>query len=330
MPNPKLETYKNKATGDVYDYTDADAQGKLTAILDGEDIDSFGDVETALDGKVDKVAGKGLSTYDYDDTEKAKVAGAFPRSEQAVLGAVNILNNIGESKSQNNVTFTVNADKSVTVVTGDGGASADTTLILAQNIPIPSGINWYLKGCPSGGASSKYFLCLDLFASPYTNYAQDIGAGALIHDYVESNSVCYIRIKSGAVISTPITFKPQICLSLDTPYAPFAMTNRELMKTSPKITIETLKLEVSGSVVHSVLIWGCGGATTPVLALICISNATQGTAQAFKLTNVDYYDVTATREGNIVTINVLHNGTEQLWSGISWIATSRGTIREVK
>ena len=68
MPNPKWEVYENKATGIEYDITDADAQGKLTAILDGTNIDSFGDVETALDGKVDKVTGKGLSTNDYDDT----------------------------------------------------------------------------------------------------------------------------------------------------------------------------------------------------------------------------------------------------------------------
>ena len=87
MPNPKLVTYKNKATGTVYDYTDAAAQAALADILDGTDIDSFSDVETALATKVDKVTGKGLSTNDYDDTEKAKVAGAFPRSEQAVLGA---------------------------------------------------------------------------------------------------------------------------------------------------------------------------------------------------------------------------------------------------
>jgi hypothetical protein len=52
MPNPKLETYKNKATNTVYDLTDANAQASLTAILDGTDIDSFGDVETALADKM--------------------------------------------------------------------------------------------------------------------------------------------------------------------------------------------------------------------------------------------------------------------------------------
>ena len=48
MPNPKWEVYENKATGIEYDLTDADAQSKLTSILDGTNIDSFGDVETAV------------------------------------------------------------------------------------------------------------------------------------------------------------------------------------------------------------------------------------------------------------------------------------------
>ena len=53
MPNPKLETYKSKKTGTVYDYTDANAQSAITGMKDGTNIDSFGDVETALGNKAD-------------------------------------------------------------------------------------------------------------------------------------------------------------------------------------------------------------------------------------------------------------------------------------
>lgn len=120
MPNPKLETYKNKATGTVYDYTDAAAQAALADILDGTDIDSFSDVETALATKVDKVTGKGLSTNDYDDTEKAKVAGAFPRSEQAVLGAKNLAN-LEYREMTNNSTFT--ESNGVYTIANDNGTS---------------------------------------------------------------------------------------------------------------------------------------------------------------------------------------------------------------
>lgn len=113
MSNPILETYKHKATNTVYDLADSDARASISAIKDGTNIDSFGDVETALgnidlsnyiqkssaqgliknDGtvdatsyatqasvtsalanKVDKVSGKGLSTNDYTTAEKELVA----------------------------------------------------------------------------------------------------------------------------------------------------------------------------------------------------------------------------------------------------------------
>ena len=66
MPNPKLETYKNKATNVVYDYTDADAQSQLSSIKDGTTIDSFGDVETALSTKYDINDESQISILDYD------------------------------------------------------------------------------------------------------------------------------------------------------------------------------------------------------------------------------------------------------------------------
>ena len=146
MPNPKLETYKNKATGDVYDYTDADAQGKLTAILDGTTIDSFsdvesalddkadestveailngtsldsfGDVETALADKVDVVAGKGLSTNDYDDTEKTKVAGAVQWADAEGYVGKNLVS-VPPVQTIGNSTFVADKDGYVTSAQSD-------------------------------------------------------------------------------------------------------------------------------------------------------------------------------------------------------------------
>ena len=51
------------------------SKSTVDGILDGTSIDSFGDVETALGNKVDKVAGKGLSKNDYTDADKAIVDG---------------------------------------------------------------------------------------------------------------------------------------------------------------------------------------------------------------------------------------------------------------
>ena len=52
-------------------------------------------LKTELDKKVDKVAGKGLSTNDYDNAEKAKVAAALtsvPTASDTVKGVVNVAN----------------------------------------------------------------------------------------------------------------------------------------------------------------------------------------------------------------------------------------------
>lgn len=49
--------------------------GDVSSIKDGQTIDSFADVESTLADKVDKVAGKGLSTNDYTDADKAIVGG---------------------------------------------------------------------------------------------------------------------------------------------------------------------------------------------------------------------------------------------------------------
>lgn len=87
MPNPKLETYKNKATNTVYDLTDADAQSKLTAILDGTDIDSFGDVESALADKVSKSATAGLLKNDGTVDTNSYLT-SVPRATADTIGGI--------------------------------------------------------------------------------------------------------------------------------------------------------------------------------------------------------------------------------------------------
>ena len=47
----------------------------VEGIFDGTDIDSFGDVESALSNKVDKVSGKSLSDNNYSDADKTIVDG---------------------------------------------------------------------------------------------------------------------------------------------------------------------------------------------------------------------------------------------------------------
>lgn len=233
MPNPKLETYKNKATGTVYDYTDAAAQAALAGILDGTDIDSFGDVETALDGKVDKVTGKGLSTNDYDDTEKAKVAGAFPRSEQAVLGAKNIVPypyHSPDSYTSHDVGFTVNANKTVT--TDSGTASGDDAVFtllqksdtaFSDFFELTKGKTIKLTGVPEGASTSTYWLMI------YDTSAHNLVSGEMEYQMPETMpSAFYLQIvvKNGQSASNKI-WKPMISFD-GGEYVPPVMTNKEL------------------------------------------------------------------------------------------------------
>jgi len=57
------------------------ARAEIAAIKDGETLDSFSDVENALNDKVDKETGKGLSTNDYTTIEKTKLAGIAEGAE---------------------------------------------------------------------------------------------------------------------------------------------------------------------------------------------------------------------------------------------------------
>lgn len=75
-----VEISESLALGETSSTAYAGNKGKanadaIDAIKDGTTIDSFGDVESALSDKVDKVSGKGLSTNDYSNTDKAIVDG---------------------------------------------------------------------------------------------------------------------------------------------------------------------------------------------------------------------------------------------------------------
>lgn len=155
----------------------------------------------------------------------------LPQSVQNVMGAKNLLAYpyYEGSKTQNGVTFTVNADGSITVSI-NGAATADTWFNLAQNPAFMApGDSYTVSGCPSGGSSGTY--CLR-----YTNNTdqayEDTGSGVDVEGFASSytNVQLYIRVKSGTTISTPVTFYPMVRLAeyTDPTYEPYAMTNKQL------------------------------------------------------------------------------------------------------
>jgi hypothetical protein len=143
-------------------------------------------------------------------------------------GAVNLLQNNATTQNVNGITFTVNADKTITA---NGTATADAQVTLntsGTSAPI-SGLetgNYKLSGCPIGGGNNTY----QLFAKGLSNnYYSDSGDGVSI----SNDGIAYVRmvIKNGQTVSN-LVFKPMISdLSLNLSYddyVPYAMTNREL------------------------------------------------------------------------------------------------------
>lgn len=108
------------ASGEVSS-EDTVARNTIAGIKDGENLDSFADVETALDDKVDKVSGKGLSTNDFTTAEKTK------------------LNNLVEIKSVG-TGLSLNSGTGELTATGGGGGGGFTPTT-AQLAAMNSGID---------------------------------------------------------------------------------------------------------------------------------------------------------------------------------------------
>lgn len=115
--NPTQGSANPVSSGGVY--------SEFAGIKDGQSIDSFGDVETALADKVDKVTGKGLSKNDYTDADKAIVTTAqdnIKANTKLIRDSIgfsgkNKAKNYNISRTINNVDFTKNANESITINT---------------------------------------------------------------------------------------------------------------------------------------------------------------------------------------------------------------------
>ena len=203
----------------------------IAAMKDGSSIDSFGDVETALAGKVDKVTGKGLSTNDYDNTAKGIVTTAqdnIKANTKLIKDTVgwsrkNKLQSKLASNTLNGVTFTHNSDDTWSV---SGTATADTWMNISGTFKLPEG-KYILNGCPQNGSVSSYRL--------YIREDPQISGGFSYNDYgngveftitsalAQKNLVVFIAAMNGTAITTPIVFKPMLrdANILDDTYEPY-------------------------------------------------------------------------------------------------------------
>lgn len=184
--------------------------------------------QTALNGKVNKESGKGLSTNDYTTEEKQKLAGLSNYDDSVIKaeigtiansGAKNKFNNESTTKVINGVTFAVNSDKSVTV---NGTSQEDAIFFLNNNLEdLPIG-DYICSGCPSGGnASNTYSMYFGIQNS------FDIGNGYRCVN--NKPSQVRIIIRKGYTADN-LVFKPMIrdASIEDDSFIPYAKTNVEL------------------------------------------------------------------------------------------------------
>ena len=126
-----------------------------------------------------------------------------------------------DSQTINGVTFTVNADGTVTA----NGTSTDQAVFyfahaMRSPLPLPKG-TFILSGCPAGGSHSTYRLASR--ANDYGLEAYDIGSGAANTTKEAGNwtSVSIQIMKAGVTLDN-VVFKPQIeAGSVATEYEPY-------------------------------------------------------------------------------------------------------------
>ena len=175
--------------------------------------------------------------------------------DQQVLGAWNFAKNTLTSQTIDGIHITVNSDKSVTIYTDAGGATQRNNISIFQGDVNQDELNkygnqhYYMSGCPKGGSTSTYFMYLHPGKTngTWNPAVKDVGNGTEF-DYDGNSLVFYaICIMQGTVITTPITFYPQIALKPNQPYKPYAMTNMELTdkQNNPYIILATATASAS-------------------------------------------------------------------------------------
>lgn len=200
------------------------------AVANAGGISAF--VSDAVSGKVDKVAGKGLSTNDYSDTEKGKVTANAEAIEAMVNvnGAKNVLPNNGVTNTSHGITYTVNDDKSVTISNIQDNTWGALFLADSAHSFILKRGEWTLTQNETDTINNGLYIAVrkvsdnsDVITTEYHNPKT-----VTINTDVEVYAL--IVVKPFADFTTPVTVYPMIrdARITDDTYVPYAMTNREL------------------------------------------------------------------------------------------------------
>lgn len=240
------EEYNLTHTGEEVDDTIdevASAKGTYTTLSERlSNIEAVQDSHgAAIAHKQDTLSTEQLSAINsgIDSTKVSQIEtnkSNISKDEAALVelvdsGAKNFLQNTATSQTISGVTFTVNADKSITL---SGTAEANiTSFFICRAIPALTG-NMVLSGCPAGGSSNTYKLdILDGTASGTVRFV-DTGEGKDV-DWSLITTGTYttrIRIQSGTTVDGLI-FKPMLCTKaawdISQQYVPYRPSYDELI-----------------------------------------------------------------------------------------------------
>ena len=206
------------------DYSKADASKKTNA-LDVEDVAYTSDIpEDADDGdaKISMIGGT---------TKKSKNLIPYPYRSASFEGS--------------GITWTVKDDGTVTA---NGTATAKTEFFISHRtlsgLTFPKG-DYVLSGCPSGGASTKYFIgVMATVNGSASDRGYDYGSGLNVSvDGTETGFGIILTILSGVTVSN-LVFKPMLRLATDTDdtYEPYFAG----LRSAPVTEVESVGVNIFG------------------------------------------------------------------------------------
>ncbi|MGN0592907.1 MAG: hypothetical protein ACI4JQ_06655 [Ruminococcus sp.] len=184
----------NRLKGDQYAFIIGN--GSQSAYSDALEMDWDGNLWTAGDITATDADG---STVSLCGTQEQLI------QQQSAIGMnrKNLLKNTAGTVTQNGITFTLNADGSVTC---SGTATADTNY--RYIVDLQQNTSYILSGCPEGGSTSTYQL-FAMDADTWSSIQRDIGSGKTFDSGTHTTWHIIIRITSGQTVDG-LTFYPML------------------------------------------------------------------------------------------------------------------------
>ncbi|MBD5158892.1 MAG: hypothetical protein HDT23_01430 [Ruminococcus sp.] len=223
--------------------------------------DSASAMNTAINNKVDKVSGKGLSTNDFTTTLKNKLDGLSNYDDTSIKADIaemssqialnrsssgfqrkNLLKNTAVSGTSYGIKYTVNSDGSVTVFSGVANNTGIPVLVFSNKFTFKANVKYILSGAPDDSSSKTRIGLIDDNGGEYSR--QDTGKGTLIE--FDEDTTYRVRIRfcdRDGEVDSDKTFYPMIRYAeiTDDTYEPYKPSVEERL-----IALETAILSEKG------------------------------------------------------------------------------------